>query len=372
VQNTATTGKVTEQWDCAVGVQGPANVTADGQYVLTMTATDKAGNASNSKTQLTVKAASGVSAMPVATINVPSDAVAGESVTATCAGSDGYTVRPGSYSYQWLSTPTLPFASTNTSTATFVAPKSASPQTYQITCRVTDDNAHTTAATGTLKVSLPAAPTIVPSVVAGRMAAAGETVTLDGSASTWVDSYGAAMTRPIYYSWEQKQGPTVQMFNTNQAKASAVMPNSVTQRTYLAFTLKTSDQPFTNGTTAGTVTSSADTVFTLDPNPELSLSTTFKDAVESGAYVNITVNAASNPASTLPIYYAWTQVSGETVTMGGTNSKTLNFAAPVNPSTTDTKVLVFRVSAGYQPITVANPGEGMLDVVVVVKPVPAA
>jgi hypothetical protein len=370
-QASATAGKVTEDWNCALGVQAPANLTEDGKYVLTMTAKDKAGNASNSATQLTVKAATGSTAAPVASMNVPAAAVAGQSVIATCQGSQGYTVKPGVYTYQWVSTPTLPFASTNTAPASFIAPKTAAAQDYEITCRVTDDNQRTVTTTSTLKVSLPAAPTIVPSVVAGRTAAAGELVALDGSASTWVDSYGATTTGQIFYNWSQKQGPTVQLFNADQAKASVQMPNSVSTRTAFIFTLKTSDKAFSNGTTAGTVTSSADVVFMMNPNPEMSLSTTFKDAVEQGSYVTIPVSVTTTPATTLPVYYAWTQVSGETVTMGGTNTRTLNFAAPTNGMNAAPKVLVFRVTAGYEPITVANPGEGMLDVVVVVKPMEA-
>lgn len=368
-QNSATEGKVTEEWACALGVQAPANITQDATYTLTMTAKDKAGNASNSATQLTVKAPTGAANGPVASLTVPATAIAGELVTATCVGSGGYAVKPGTYTYQWVSTPTVPFGATNASTASFVAPKTTEARDYEITCRVTDDNQRTVTASSTVKVSLPAAPTIVPSVAAGRTAAAGETITLDGSASTWVDSYGAAMTRTIYYRWVQKQGPVVQMFNADQAKATIVMPNSVSAPTAFTFALNTSDKPFVNGVTSGTVTSSAEAVFSMSPNPQMSLSTTFKDSVESGAYVTIPVTVSSTPASTLPVYYAWTQVSGDPVAMGGTNTKTLNFAAPVNSSPTTPKVLVFRVAAGYEPITVANPGEGMLDVVVVVNPV---
>lgn len=371
-QNSATTGKVTEEWTCALGVQAPAGITEDAKYVLTMTAKDKAGNASNSATQLTVKPATGTTNGPSASVNVPQSAIAGQQVVVSCEGSNGYTVKPGAYTYQWVSTPALPFVPGNTATATFVAPKTAAAQDYQVTCRVTDDNQRTVTATSLLKVSLPAAPTIVPSVSAGRTVSAGELVPLDGTASTWVDSYGAAMTKPIFYHWTQKQGPAVQMFNVDQARAMAQMPNSVSTRTAFVFSLKTSDQAFSNGVTAGTVTSSADAVFIMNPNPEMLLSTTFKDAVEQGSYVTIPVTATSVPVSTLPVYYAWTQVSGETVAMGGTNTRTLNFAAPTNSSETEPKVLVFRVAAGYEPITVANPGEGMLDVVVVVKPKAAA
>lgn len=367
-QNSATTGKVTEEWTCALGVQAPASITEEGNYVLTMTAKDKAGNASNSKTQLTVKPASGVTNGPAAKVTMPATAVAGTLVVATCDGSNGYTVKPGVYTYQWVSTPAISLVPGNTASATFVVPKTAAAQDYQITCRVTDDNQRTATATGTLKVSLPAAPTIVPSVAGGRTVGAGEVVTLDGSASTWIDSYGNEILRPIFYSWSQKQGPAVSVVNANQSKALVQMPNSVSTRTPFIFTLKTSDKPWVEGATEGTVTASADVVFIMNPNPEMSLSTTFKEAVEQGSYVTIPVTAASTPASTLPVYYAWTQISGEPVVMGGTNSRTLNFAAPTNSSTTEPKVLVFRVAAGYEPITVAYPGEGMLDVVVVVKP----
>lgn len=371
-QAAATAGKVTEEWNCAAGITAPASIVADAQYTLTLTATDKVGNSATSKTQVTVKPTSGVTGAPVASTTLPAAAIAGTTVTATCAGSQGYTAKPGVYAFQWVSLPALPFATPAAASTTFVAPKVTAPQDYLITCRVTDDNQKTVTSTHSIKVSPPAAPTIVPAVVAGRSVMANETVSLDGSGTTWVDSYGAPLAQPIYYSWTQTTGPAVPMFNASTPKASVTMPSSVSARTTFGFTLKTSDQPFNAGVTAGAVVNSADVIYFMDANPHLDLATTFKAAVDSGAYVTVPLTVTATPATTLPLYYSWTQVSGEAVVLGGSTTSTLNFGAPVNPSLTDPKILLFRASVGYSPITVAEPGVAVLDVVVVVNPTKAA
>jgi len=367
-QAAATEGKVTEEWTCAAGIKAPANVTAEAKYVLSVTATDKAGNSSTSKTDVTVAPGAGVSSNPSASANIPSAATAGSTVTATCDASNGYTQKPGKYTIQWVATPALPFATTDEATATFVAPKVTAPTEFTLTCRVTDDNQKTATSSGKLTISPPASPTIVPSVPAGRSVAPNETLSLDGSGTTWVDSYGAPLAKPIFYSWTQTKGPVVEMFNTNTPKATATMPSSVSARTVFAFTLKTSDQPFTNGVTAGQVTTSADVVYHMDVNPQLELTTSFKESVDSGGYVTIPVVAKATPTTTLPLYYSWTQVSGPVVAMGGTTTSTLNFGAPVNSSPTNPIILVFRASVGYEPISASSPAAAVLDVVVVVDP----
>lgn len=367
-QATATEGKVTEDWVCAAGITAPASIVADAQYVLTLTATDKVGNSATSKTQVTVRPTSGVTGAPVASTSVPAAAIAGTTVTATCAGSQGYAAKAGVYSFQWVSSPALPFATPAQASTTFVAPKVTAMQDYVITCRVTDDNQKTATSSGTIKVSPPAAPTIVPAVTAGRSVKANETVLLDGSSTTWVDSYGAPISQPIFYNWTQIAGPAVPMFNAATPQASVTMPSSVSARTTFGFTMQTSDKPFNAGATSGTVISSADVIYFMDANPHLALSTTFKDAVDSGAYVTVPLVATATPATTLPLYYSWTQVSGEAVVLGGSTTSTLNFGAPVNMSTTDPKILLFRAAVGYSPITVAEPGVAVLDVVVVVNP----
>jgi hypothetical protein len=370
-QATATEGKVTATWTCAAGLTAPAGLIAEGQYVLTLTAKDKVGNSATSTTQVTVRAADGVTSAPAVTTKVPATAVAGSTVTALCAASGGYTAKPGLYTYQWVPTPALTLATPATASTTFVAPNVTAPTPYTLTCRVTDDNQKTSTSSGVIVVTPPAAPTIVPSVPTGRAVTSSERVSLDGSATTWVDSYGATIPKPIYYNWVQSTGTTLSLFNANTPVATAIMPTSVAERTVFTFTLKTSDQPFNGGVTSGTVTSSADAVYTMDPNPVLSLATTFASSVDSGAYVTIPVTAKSSPATTLPLYYAWTQISGPTVALGGSTTSTLNFGAPVNTSTGTPIQLMFRVTVGYAPITVAAPGVATLDVIVVVDPVKA-
>lgn len=362
-QSTATAGKVTAEWTCAAGVTASASINADATYDLTMTATDTSGNSATSITHVTVKPATG----PSAAASIPTTATAGENVTATCTGSNGFALSPGMYTYQWVSTPTLPLSTATSSTTTFVAPVASTPKNYLVTCRVTDDNNKTTTASGTITVSPPPAPTIVPSVVKGRVATSSEVVDLDGSATSWIDAFGNAFASTIYYNWSQTAGPTVTIYNGATAQATAALPPSVASKTSFGFTLKASNQPFVSGVSSGTVASSADVFYIMDANPPLALSTTFSDSVDSGSFVVIPVTATATPATALPLYYGWTQVSGTSVVLGGATTNTLNFGAPVN-GTANPIILVFRVSAGYEPITVANPGSALLDVVVVVDP----
>jgi len=360
---TKSTNSGTNTWNCVAGLTAPPGITSAQDYTLTLTATDTVGTVMTSTSTVTLTPASGVTATPVAVASVPATATSGATLAASCVGSQGYAATPGIYSYQWTATPALSFTTPSAGMTSFVAPSVTTATPYQLTCTVTDSNQNSASTTSTVTISPSTVSTIVPSVVQGTDTSPNAVVSLNGSGSTWVNASGTTIPGTIYYNWTQSSGPTVTILNANSANASAIMPSTATATSSVGFTLTLSNQPFVNGITSGTITASAQVVYFLSQNPPLTLSTTFSTAPTAGSYVIVPVIATGTPVTTLPLYYSWTQIAGPSVILGGANTSTLDFAAPSSAAT-----LEFQVNVGYAPVTVTNPGDASMNIVVDVTP----
>jgi hypothetical protein len=168
-------------------------------------------------------------------------------------------------------------------------------------------------------------PNNAPSANAGPdiAAGAGRPVSVDGSGSFDSDGFIASST------WTQVSGPVVAMTRTG-ISISFTAPPSPVQDT-LVFRLAVTDN---RG-----VTSSDDVIVT---------STNVQPVSNAGAdqslkpRANATLAGSATDADGTIATYAWTQVSGPTVTLTGAATTTLSFVAPSVPISSN---LVFRLTA---------------------------
>jgi hypothetical protein len=175
---------------------------------------------------------------------------------------------------------------------------------------------------------------------------AGELVLLDGTASADADP-GTELT----FRWEQMSGPPVSLSNPFSSTATFRAP-TVTGTQQLVFRLTVGD---------GVAFDSTDVVITVaDRAPVVVVVAT--PSVYPGDPVELDASQSYDPdAGTLS--FAWTQVSGPSVTLSGADTATASFTAPSVAAATD---LVFEVTVDDGTTPVAR------QVTVTVRPVPSA
>ncbi len=150
------------------------------------------------------------------------------------------------------------------------------------------------------------------------------TVALDGSRSS-AQSGGA-----LSYAWTQTKGPTVTLSSATVAKPTFTTPG---HPTLLRFRLVVSDGSQTSAPDEMTVRVPAS-----DPTPVAAAGS--PQTVASGASVGLDGSASYDPNSE-PLTYAWLQVGGPTVALGGATTPTPSFTAPAGPAS-----LVFALTVG--------------------------
>ncbi|WP_323389861.1 myxosortase-dependent M36 family metallopeptidase [Myxococcus qinghaiensis] len=178
-----------------------------------------------------------------------------------------------------------------------------------------------------------------PTANAGAAASAvsGTTVTLDGSASS--DADGTALS----YTWTQVSGPSVALSNATSAQPTFTAPSVQAQRD-LVFSLVVSD---------GVASSAASlVVITINPTdipnraPVVSASAVTADERST---VSLVAQATDEDGDTLT--YAWTQLTGTTVTLQNANTATASFDAGEVDANAE---LTFRVTVSDGTATVTK------------------
>lgn len=356
---------------CTLQVTPATKLSANYTYQLTLLATDVKGNTSSSSTSLQLAFAN----VPLATTGADATVSSGDKVTLNCSGSGGKPAASAPlYAYQWVVADVqglnITLASANTAAATFVAPAVTQATTVQLQCRVTDSAQMTGTAVQKITINPAVKPTVVPISYSGGVVQPGASATLDGSKTVLYDANGNLTSGTIYYLWTYKSGPAgatpLTVYNAGSSVASVVFPTLVTSASTYIFTLNASTAPIAaDGTSTDTV-KQLDVVYQVSALPVINLvSYTPAQVVSAGYAVQMQVQFPGYSGSA-PIYYSWTQLSGPVVNLAAANT---SIAAFIAPSVSTATTLRFRASAGYQPITTANPGSATLDLLVQVNPV---
>ena len=228
--------------------------------------------------------------------------------------------------YSWTQTSGTDVTMRNTQTArpTFIAPNTDGVEMLTFKLTVTDDfgNIGTDAVAVTVNpqstVITPSPPAVADAGVNQRVDA-GSTVNLDGSGSSGSD---------LTYSWTQASGPSITLSDSAIASPSFTAPDS-TATIVLSLAVTSGDATDDDAVGIAVVGSNSPPVASAGSNQEVS----------PGSSVRLS-GSASDPDDDA-LTYSWTQASGTTVSLSGSNGELATFTAP---STTGTLVFKLTVS----------------------------
>jgi hypothetical protein len=187
-------------------------------------------------------------------------------------------------------------------------------------------------------------PAPIPAPVASAVATpgtvfSGDTVTLDGSAST-----GSATDA---YLWKQTSGPAVSISNATSKSALIVAP-SVLSTTSLGFSLTISN---------ATGTSSANATVTVNPKTLAPVASAVGTPASANSGAVVALNASGSTDPNIPsqtLSFAWTQTGGPvTVTQTAPSSAANSFTAPATTGTYQFQVKVTNTSRLFSTATVS-------------------
>src|SRR6185436_1429274 len=230
------------------------------------------------------------------------------------------------YAWTQISGPSVTLAGANTATPTFTAPTldngaSNATLTFKLTVGHAAD---AVTATATTTVTVTAPPILAPTPNAGAnqtVPSGAVAVTLSGSGQ---DPNTPART--LTYAWTQISGPAVTLTAPNTASPTFTAPTLDNGGSNATLTFR-----LTVGHTADAVTATATTTVTVTTPPILAPTPNAgaNQTVPSGA-VAVTLSGSgqdpNTPARTLT--YAWTQISGQAVTLTAANTASPTFTAP--------------------------------------------
>lgn len=354
-----TTRTGASRWVCDLGVIGPDQVDKSYKYNLMLTATTDRNETKTFKHELTV--VPNPNAAPI-TDNYGAagrdfSISMGKTAPLNCTGSGG----TSPYSYQWLiiDNAGLPLSlssySSQQSSLTAPAVKQATP--VKIGCRVTDAKNRVRNSSVIVTITPTSADTLVASTPAGVVAAPGVPTTITGTAG-WFDVLGNTGTGPIIkYQWSLGTGAPAgtKLLTTTNRDTQLVAPTNLTEPVYI---------PVIFTATSVGQTSSSTVEVLVDPFGPLNL--TLEPAAQNvapGDIVKIEGKATPGVGTTGPasLYYQWTIITGPAVSLGGANTKNVQFVAP---SVTAPTTMTLRLAVGYKPITASYPGIYFSDAVV--------
>jgi hypothetical protein len=338
-------------WACDALVSAPTSLSVDSTYRLTFTGTDESGNSATDFHDVVVIAGGGGpgSSPPVATTQASVAVTSGDDVGLSCFGSGGALSGGSDYVYSWVvkSNPgglALMLDPVGSGQLNFKAPAVRASTSITLQCRVQDDALAMGTADTVVTISPNGTVAAIASAGAAQTVAQGVTVQLDASTSSAPG--GAA----LYFLWEQIEGPAVALPDSTAVRPTFVAP-AVLETTRLTFRVTAMVTAPANPAAAAPSETATVSVY-VTPEQPLSLSISAATAVQSGTAVSLQVSASPAGGS---LYYAWSQVSGPTVTIGGASTSTASFISPdVVGSYVDS---LFMVSVSRKPLNVAQPGE---------------
>lgn len=252
--------------------------------------------------------------VPLANAGATQTVAGGASVTLNGSASSDLESDPLTYAWTQTAGPPVTLTGANTGAPSFTAPpKTIAAQTLTFELVVNDGIASSNPAAVDVIVAANAAP--VASAGANQQAFGGGVVTLNAGGST--DADGDALS----YTWTQTGGPSVTLSDANAAAPTFVAPLGLLSTTTFTFEVSVSDgvSPASFATVAVDV--APNTAPTANAGAD-------QGPINGGQTVTLDGSGSSDPENQA-LSYVWTQLSGTTVQLTGTNTATPTFAAPL-------------------------------------------
>jgi hypothetical protein len=284
-----------------------SNTAAGFKYYYVVKAVNNEGleSAPSNEVEAVVSAATAPNQNPTASAGPDQVVRSGDLVTLSGSGSDpdGDTL---SFSWTQVLGPSVSLSGASSATATFTAPTVSSDMNLSFRLTVNDGRGGTASDDTVVTVRANRSPTA--NAGPDQTVSTGQKVTLAGSGS---DPDGD----PLTFLWTEVSGTGVTLSGANSATATFTAPS--TSGT-LVFRLTVSDG---RGGTA-----SDDVSITVGTNQDPTADAGPDQTVRSGETVVLS-GKGSDPDGD-PLTFAWSQLSGPTVTLTGANTATASFTAP--------------------------------------------
>ncbi|NTX13749.1 tandem-95 repeat protein [Myxococcus sp. CA056] len=299
------------------------SVEAQRDLVFSLVVNDGAASSAASLVVITINPAAIPNRSPVVTASaVTADERSTVSLVSQASDPDGDTL---TYAWTQLTGATVELQNADAATATFDAGNVDDDAVLTFRVTVSDGTFDATQDVTVTVRNVNRAPTANAGTAAS--AVSGATVSLNGGASS--DPDGATLT----YQWTQVSGPAVTLSNATAAQPTFTAP-TVTAERDLVFALVVSDGAASSTASLVVITITAPPVPNRAPVVTASAVT-----ADERSTVSLVAHATDADGDTLT--YAWTQLTGTTVTLQNANTATASFSAG---EVDDDAALSFRVT----------------------------
>ncbi len=328
-QTSGQTVSLSDSTAAAPTFTAPTQLTEDATLVFSLVVTD-ARNAASTADTVTITVTAGTNDKPTANAGPDQTVAEGAAVTLNGSGSDP---EGEALTYAWSQTSgqTVSLSDSTAAAPTFTAPTQLTEDATLVFSLVVTDARNAASTADTVTITVTAGTNDKPTANAGpdQTVAEGAAVTLNGSGS---DPEGEALT----YAWSQTSGQTVSLSDSTAAAPTFTAPTQLTEDATLVFSLVVTD--------ARNAASTADTVtitVTAGTNDKPTANAGPDQTVAEGAAVTLNGSGSSDPEGET-LTYAWSQTSGQDVTLNGAATASPSFTAPTD--LTANAVLVFSLT----------------------------